>query len=202
MAPKCWATPEQATFLKEKLPDYFASQKQDKKNFSVFWARLKQEWEERFPTTEGLFPGCKYEDLSPDDQATVSAAKKSKHDQLQTWFRWRATPKARTVEKNSSTLNDLTDANRSRLPHRSEIYAKLFEDKIQPILHAKFEGQQFQRGGRLALRNKIIRELWNEESDGEVKSAVEGHLAALIAKRVEIGQATDAETRTPEQYAQ
>ncbi|KAG6913113.1 hypothetical protein DXG01_009577 [Tephrocybe rancida] len=182
------------------LPDYFASQKHSKKKFSAFWARLKEEWEEQFSTTKALFPGRKYEDLGPHEQATVSGAKKAKYEQLQTWFRWRATPKAWSVEKSSSTLKDLTDANRSRLPHHSEIYTKLFENKIQPVLQVKMEGQEFRRGGRLALRNKTVRELWNQETDEEVKLAVEAHLAALITKRVEISQIT--ETHTPEQYAQ
>ncbi|KAG6825621.1 hypothetical protein H0H92_003042 [Tricholoma furcatifolium] len=199
MAPLGWASPNQRNFLQSQLPLYFAAQKNS--DFTGFWATLFETWEAQFPTRESLFPGRQFLDLTADEQKSVSNAIESKRAQLQTWYRWRLTPKARAVDKTSSKLDEVLDAGtRTRLDHKYEIYYKLYKDKLQP--HLDFELQvekKWVRGEKLALRNKILRRLWEEESDDDIKTAVNNDLAQSIKNRDLATQ--PSENRTPLQYA-
>ncbi|KAG6828013.1 hypothetical protein H0H92_009673 [Tricholoma furcatifolium] len=199
MAPLGWASPDQRDFLTSQLPSYFAAQKNA--DFTGFWATLFETWEAQFPTRESLFPGRQFQDLTAGEQKSVSNAIESKRAQLQTWYRWRSTPKARAVDKVSSKLDEVLDAgSRTRLDHKYEIYYKLFKDKLQPHLDLELQVEKkWARGEKLALRNKILRRLWEEESDHDIKTAVNNDLAQTVKNRDLATQ--HSETRTPLQYA-
>ncbi|KAG6809670.1 hypothetical protein H0H92_015235 [Tricholoma furcatifolium] len=199
MAPLGWASPDQRDFLTSQLPSYFAAQKNS--DFTGFWATLFETWEAQFPTRECLFPGRQFQELTPDEQKSVSNAIESKRAQLQTWYRWRSTPKARAVDKISSKLDEVLDAgSRTRLDHKYEIYYRLYKDKLQPHLDLELQvDKKWARGEKLALRNRILRRLWEEETDDDIKTAVNNDLAQTVKNRDLATQ--PSEKRTPLQYA-
>ncbi|KAG6807092.1 hypothetical protein H0H92_008818, partial [Tricholoma furcatifolium] len=199
MAPLGWASPDQRNFLASQLPSYFAAQKSG--DFTGFWATLFETWEAQFPTRETLFPGRQFQDLTADEQKSVSNAIESKRAQLQTWYRWRSTPKARAVDKTSSKLDEVLDAgSRTRLDHKYEIYYKLYKEKLQPHLDLELQVEKkWACGEKLVLRNKILCRLWEQECDDDIKKAVDNNLAQSIKNRDLATQ--PSEKHTPLQYA-
>ncbi|KAG6810165.1 hypothetical protein H0H92_013029 [Tricholoma furcatifolium] len=197
-----WTSPAQFEFLESRIASYLDAQKNC--NYVLFWANLFEAWEAEFSTRTSLYGDKPLEEFSGVETAALSTALSQKRAQLQTWFRWHASSKSRTASKQSSKLDEVLDAAvRSRLPHRSQIYAKLYwdsvlKDKVLPALTVP--GKSWARGEKMATRNKLVRDLWDQETDLTVKAAVEEHLSKLMAERqkdVKVDQ-----TRTPEEYAE
>ena len=66
-----WASQDQTEFLWTFISDYYKINKGDK-NYVPFWARLWEEWFQRYPEHEVCFPDKEVDDLLPDEQAQVT----------------------------------------------------------------------------------------------------------------------------------
>ena len=66
-----WASQDQTEFLWSFISDYYKINKGDR-NYVPFWSRLREEWFERYPEHEALFPDKEEDDLLPDEEAQVT----------------------------------------------------------------------------------------------------------------------------------
>ncbi|KAF5379794.1 hypothetical protein D9615_005662 [Tricholomella constricta] len=193
-----WATPDQHEFLVQCLPRYLEVQKTG--DFTVFWADTYEDWEREFPEGQVLFPDRAVLDDSPEEREALTSAIKTRHTQLQTWYRWRSSaPKARSLKRRDKAFGSLFS--HTRLPTRSEIYSKLYyteriRDEVQSAIR---KAKATTRGEKLVLTTQVTRRLWEAEEDEEVKAKVEAMLQTLIAKKA---IPLTAAPRTPEQYLQ
>ncbi|KAG6826669.1 hypothetical protein H0H92_014900, partial [Tricholoma furcatifolium] len=171
MAPTTWTTPEEAAFLQSKTSSYSEAQKDG--NFIPFWATLYEQWEEKFSTFDKLFGNRDPAELTADEQSTFASALKAKRQQLRTWFRWRAGAKTRSGGIDAIFDDLFEGSSRSRTLSRPEVYSKLFyESKLKPLVESQLDST-LTRGSLLAARNQIIKQLWEAETDPDVKAQVE-----------------------------
>jgi hypothetical protein len=72
MAPQSWATPDQQAFLNTQVSDYLTAQKA--KSLPRFWARLYEDWFQKFPELPQVMPGKAADALSDSEKVLLGEA--------------------------------------------------------------------------------------------------------------------------------
>ncbi|KAF8069151.1 hypothetical protein FPV67DRAFT_1669174 [Lyophyllum atratum] len=178
-----WTTEAQYEFLDSRLKEYLEAQDVKGPRYTNFWASLYEDWARQYPENTVLFPEKLIADYTPDETQLLKRAIKARRQQLQTWFRWRGTTRARGTVKQSKVFSKLFTT--SRLPQKAEIYSKIcYEDKIKAVVKEEAERLNIKgRGDILKLRGEITRRMCDEEQDEEIKARVEAEMQAVITRR-------------------
>ncbi|KAJ7051471.1 hypothetical protein C8F01DRAFT_1262804 [Mycena amicta] len=139
-----WTTSTQRDFLLAQLPAYMLRQA-DKKYF-LFWGRLQEDWYTQFPEEAVLgFPLPTDPDarrLTEAEAKHLAEAKKTRNEQLKSWFRRAAVTKRKGHVHASKTFGNSTSAamkvfvdkvtgkKRHRVHQHVEIFQSLYPEEI------------------------------------------------------------------------
>ncbi|KAJ7839769.1 hypothetical protein B0H13DRAFT_2677154 [Mycena leptocephala] len=137
-----WATPEQTTFLLERLPAYLkAKENQKKVPLKRFWGRLEEEWFACWPPEDELKLPARTptsDPWTPEQTQALRDATKLTKARLPTWMRYQdahcnqGSRTTSTGKKQKSLFKILKDSVKTtRRIRLVEMYQRLYKTKIQ-----------------------------------------------------------------------
>ncbi|KAI6041795.1 hypothetical protein EDC04DRAFT_2601427 [Pisolithus marmoratus] len=171
-----WMTPDQLTWLMEKLPKYQEISKV--KNYSLFWPVCFETWFKKWPGRLVLYPSVPLDQqLMMEQSTTVNNTILACKNKICNWFRWHtnASQTNFSLQKQKSILIGLADPKKKRALTRSEMYSKNYSgERIKPTLDAKIQAGNVEdtSSARLAMACRLSKKLFSTKMD-DIKPAVE-----------------------------
>ncbi|KAJ7768985.1 hypothetical protein B0H16DRAFT_1716183 [Mycena metata] len=217
MAPKSWATSEQAAWLHTWMPEVIRRQAEHK--LHLFWPSMLEAWVRKWPEHAALGlplpsdPAARA--LTANELATVGAAIKERKNKLENWFRYQRNKVNRANGGTTTAASGSTAARiqamfnfaapkRRRVHQPVEIFQRRnpqFVTTPSPVNPGTPEAQRKSlKSQRMRLCTRVVTGLWQDVNDEE-RAAVMAELEKEKAVYVEeeLAAETTAE-RTAAEY--
>ncbi|KAG6819303.1 hypothetical protein H0H93_013166 [Arthromyces matolae] len=203
---KSWATPEQASWLREKLDLFIDHQKAQKTH--TFWPKMEREWFERFPIESHTVTPESGSDAESDSEPSKPAcdvklqkkfdAPKTPWQRLKAWFN----NNAQKTQKQSGSarfmenfLDEEVRDKGTRAPHPAELWSKTdsnYELKVKHRVDAELASSSVDPRKAVAIVKRNICAAFAEEPDHVKDKMIE--MASALKKTADDVEESDDDT--------